>query len=98
MTNHKRYDIIQAQSRKEFKKMNNTNKTKKITQKDVVLRHMRDFGSIASIEAFSDYGITRLAAVIYNLRKDNVNISSEMCPTVNRYGDTVQFAKYRIVG
>lgn len=79
--------------------MNNTNKTKKITQKDVVLRHMRDFGSITSIEAFSDYGITRLAAVIHNLRKDDhINISSEMCPTVNRYGDTVQFAKYRIVG
>lgn len=29
----------------------------KITQCDRILRHLRDYGSITAIEAFSEYGI-----------------------------------------
>lgn len=68
----------------------------KFTQKDIVLRHMKDFGSITSWEAFQDYGITRLSAVVFNLKKDGHNIDTNMCSKRNRYGDKVNFAEYKL--
>lgn len=45
------------------------------SQRDIVLSHMIDYGSITSIEAFSDYKITRISAVIFDLKnKDKINI------------------------
>ena len=35
-----------------------------ISQCDRILRHLRDHGSITAIEAFSEYGILRLAAQV----------------------------------
>lgn len=37
-------------------------------QSEKVIKHINEHGSINSIEAISMYGITRLAAVIHNLR------------------------------
>lgn len=39
-----------------------------MTQKDMVLDYIRDFGSITPMDAFRDLGITRLAAVVCRLR------------------------------
>ena len=39
-----------------------------MTQKDRILRHLKDYGHITSWESFSEYGITRLSAIIYNLK------------------------------
>lgn len=69
-------------------------KRKPETHYDRVLKHLKDFGSITSLEAFQDYGITRLSAIIYNLRKDGRIIHSQNVSCVNRYGKTVYFAKY----
>lgn len=67
----------------------------KVTQKDMVLDYMTRFGSISSLEAFRDLGITRLAAVIFQLRLSH-NIVSESEEIENRYGDKVHFARYRL--
>lgn len=64
------------------------------THYDRVLRHLTDFKSITSYEAFIDYGITRLSAIIFLLRKDGYNISSQKIAAKNRYGKTVYFANY----
>lgn len=64
------------------------------THYDRVLKHLTDFGSITSLEAFKDYGITRLSAIIYDLRKDGYNISSQKISCKNRYGKVVYFANY----
>lgn len=61
---------------------------------DRILRHLRDYGSITSFEAFKEYGNTRLSATIFLLRKDGYKISSERIGLKNRYGKTVYFAKY----
>ena len=38
---------------------------KRKTQKEVILEHLRKYGSITSMEAIEKYHITRLAAVIF---------------------------------
>ena len=40
----------------------------KMTQKERILRHLVDYGHITSWEGFVEYGITRLSAIIYNLK------------------------------
>lgn len=72
-------------------------KTNSQTQEEIVLLHLKDFGTITSWEAFTDYGITRLSAYIYNLRKKMYNIESENITRINRYNKIVTFAKYKLV-
>lgn len=67
-----------------------------MTQKERILKHLQDFGSITSWEAIKEYGCTRLSAYIYLLRKDGYIIENENVTTKNRYGDAVTFAKYQI--
>lgn len=72
---------------------------KKITQKDRVLQHLRDYGSITTWESFQDYGITRLSAVIFDLiHKFGIPIDgSERVSKKNRYGEKVSCTKYKLV-
>ena len=71
-------------------------KTKRITHYDRILKHLKEKGSVTSLQAFRDYGVTRLSAVIYELRQDGYNITSTMTARKNRYGDKVYFAKYEL--
>lgn len=66
----------------------------KETHYDRVLRHLKEKGHITSLEAFREYGLTRLSAIIFNLRKDGYNITSDKVGRKNRYGKMVYFAKY----
>lgn len=67
-----------------------------MTQNDLILRHLRDYGSISSMEAMENYGIMRLASRISDLKKAGIPITREMVSRKNRYGDTVTFARYSI--
>ena len=68
----------------------------KITnQKQEVLRHIKRYGSITSMEAFEKYSITRLSAIIYILRRE-YEIVTIMRTSINRYGNEVNFAEYRL--
>ena len=67
-----------------------------ITQCERILRHMKDYGSITSLEAVNEYGIMRLASRINDLRAEGVAIVSEMRTGKNRYGETTHFAVYRL--
>lgn len=47
-----------------------------VNQREIVLTHLTDNGSITSIEAFELYNITRISAVIFDLRhKEKVKIN-----------------------
>ena len=70
---------------------------KKTTQKDRVLRYLKENGSITPMDALREFGIMRLAAVIFELRADKNNIITEPETRVNRYGDVVTYARYRLV-
>lgn len=67
-----------------------------MTQTERVIRHLRDYGSITSMEAVRDYGIMRLASRISDLRKAGMPIRVEMVSGKNRYGENVNYARYRL--
>ena len=67
------------------------------TQEKQIELHLKQYGSITSWEAFEKYGITRLSARIYNLRRYH-NILSKQITTTNRYGNTVNYVKYVYMG
>ena len=66
-----------------------------MTQKDRILRHLKDYGHITSWESFSEYGITRLSAIIYNLKHiDGYSFDEEWQTRINRYGEKKYNKKY----
>lgn len=67
----------------------------RITNYDVILNHLQKFGSITSWEAIKEYGITRLSAVIFELRKE-YNIRSQVENGTNRFGEKVHYVKYSL--
>lgn len=67
-----------------------------MNQKDLVLRHLQDFGSITSMDAFNDYGITRLSAVIFDLRELGYKIKTNDETRKNRYGVPTTYARYSL--
>ena len=68
----------------------------KITQCERILRHMKDYGSITSLEAVNEYGIMRLASRIKDLRAQGIAIVSEVKTGKNRYGEDTHFAVYKL--
>ena len=64
-----------------------------MTQRSRVLMYMREYGSITSLEAFRDLGITRLSGVIFDLRKDHA-IGSTTESSRNRYGEKTSYSRY----
>lgn len=67
-----------------------------MTQNEMILQHLKDYETITSWEAIQEYGITRLSAKIYNLRKMGYKISNETMTQRNRYGKMVHFDKYKL--
>lgn len=65
------------------------------TQKDRVLDYMHQNGSITTWEAFQDLGVSRLANVIAEIRKEYV-VESITRRKKNRYGDQCHFSEYRL--
>ena len=61
-----------------------------------VLNYMLDYGSISSLEAFRDLGVTRLSAVIFNLKRKGIAIKSTTESSLNRYGEPVHFSRYMV--
>lgn len=73
-------------------------KRKEITQEERVLQFMRDTGSITSWQAIQQFGITRLSAKIFNLRREGYEIINNMKFSKNRYGEPIHFVEYKLEG
>lgn len=59
-----------------------------------ILNYIDTFGSISSMEAFVDLGITRLAARIHDIEETGVRIARQMEKTTNRFGEPVRYMRY----
>lgn len=64
------------------------------SQKQMVLDYIREFGSITQLDAFKDLGVTRLAAKIFELKKDGHDIHTEREHGKNRFGHATRYARY----
>ena len=67
-----------------------------MTQTEQVQDHLERYGSITPLEAMEEYGIMRLGARIYDLKRAGVQIISEMETAPNRDGKSVSYARYRL--
>ena len=65
-------------------------------QCQMVLMHMKKYGSITHLEAEKEYGIARLASRINDLRRQGYAIKSEMIVGKNRRDEAAHFARYRL--
>lgn len=63
-----------------------------------VFDYMTEFGSITSLQAFTDLGETRLSAVIFDLKKKGVVVMAENIKVKNRFGEARTVSKYTIGG
>ena len=65
-----------------------------MTQKEMVLQYITDFGSITPMDAFGDLGITKLATRISEMRKDGREFKIDIVKGKNRYGKPTRYARY----
>ena len=65
-------------------------------QSEVVLEALKK-APMTSMEAFVEFGITRLAARIDELRKSGHRIHTERLTTTNRLGGRCSYARYRYI-
>lgn len=72
--------------------------SKPTSQYGQVLSHLRKSGNITSEQAFKKYGVTRLSALVYNLRENGAEIENHRHYKTNNFGRTVGYDKYVLVG
>ena len=67
-----------------------------MTQNEHIERHLKKYGSITTMEAFTEYGITRISARIFELRKNGMNISDRWETKKNRFDEPVRYVRYTL--
>lgn len=70
----------------------------KLSKKEKVLRHLKEFGHINPMEALQYYSSMRLAAIIHSLKNDGHEIRTEIINTCDKFGDACHYAKYYLIG
>jgi len=68
----------------------------KLTQKQKVLRHLKEIGAITPVQAFFDYSIMRLAAIVFILKDEGYNIKTTILKSENKFGEQVRYAQYKL--
>ena len=68
-----------------------------LSQTEAILKHLRKYKGITSMQAYEMYGATRLSAIIFCLRK-KYDIITVMHEGITRYGKPVHYAEYRLMG
>ena len=69
----------------------------KETHKKIVLKHLQSGKELSQLEATQKYGILRLGAIIFNLRKEGYRIVTRMEHKPNRYGNTSNYGVYKLI-
>lgn len=66
----------------------------RLTQCEMIIRYIKEFGSITTLQAFRDIGCTRLASRINDLKNQGYKFKDEFVTSKNRYGATVSYKRY----
>lgn len=69
----------------------------KDTQNTRLIRHLIEHKKITSLEAINRFGITRLSARIYDLKKDGYIFDCKPITVRNRYGEKIRVTEYTLV-
>ena len=66
-----------------------------MNQCEMIVQYMTEHGSITTLGAFLDLGITRLASRIHDLKEAGYEIHTDTVKVKNRYGEPCTVASYR---
>ena len=66
------------------------------THKTRLIKYLKNYGSITSIQAIQDLGNTRLSATIFSLRELGWNFKTEDVKVPTRWGTTTTVTKYSL--
>lgn len=67
-----------------------------MTQNEMVLEYLKEHKGITTLDAFREFGITRLSGRIFNLREQGYKIKSVDLIGKNRYGKSVRYTRYEL--
>lgn len=67
-----------------------------MSQCERILQYINDYGSITQLDALREFGCMRLASRVNDLRRRGVNIRTDTETALNRYGEEVRYARYRL--
>ena len=59
--------------------------------------HLQSGRSITSWQAIQEYNVTRLASIIFYLKKEGLLIETKNITEKNSNGETVKYAKYKLL-
>ena len=62
-----------------------------------ILEYMQKGHTLTALECHQRFGTLRLGAYIHILKKEGYTITSETVKGKNRYGDKIQWCKYKLV-
>ena len=69
---------------------------KKDTQHDRILQYIKSFGSITTLDAFRDLGITKLTTRISEMRSMGIDIEGKREAVKNRFDETCYINRYTL--
>ena len=67
-----------------------------MTQKQRILDYLKSGKVLTRLNSWDELGVLEAPARITELRQDGHAITTEMVPVVNRYGEKVRIAKWRL--
>ena len=69
-----------------------------MTQQSRILQYMKNQPdhSMTSMDAIQNFGATRLAAIVFDLKEKGYNITTIIEESLNRYGEPTRYARYRL--
>lgn len=67
-----------------------------MTQGEMIIQYIKDFGSITPMDAFHDLGITKLATRVSELSRKGITFNRTFERSKNRYGKTVHYMRYTL--
>lgn len=63
-----------------------------------ILDYLQTHDYLTSMTAWEKWGVTRLAAIIHNLRNAGYDIETVRVDTVTRFGEHTNYARYILKG
>lgn len=67
-----------------------------MTQHEMILSYMEEYGSITPMECFTHLGITKLSTRIGEMRRGGLDIRQEMEKGKNRMGIETRYMRYSL--
>ncbi len=67
-----------------------------MNQHQRIKEYMAEYGSITTMEAFQDLGVTRLGARITEIEHQGVPINRKTEYALNRFGQKVHYTRYSL--